>query len=82
MPNVNSVYTLVWSGYFYARKTGIYTFYTESDDASYIFINSKSLPLTNNGDTHGMRERFSAGIELKIDTLNEIFIIFGENLLG
>lgn len=47
--------SICWWGYFRANKTGIYTFSTNSDDASYLMINGNLV--VNNGGSHGSQTR-------------------------
>jgi hypothetical protein len=82
------LYSVEWFGYFYAPTTGSYTFYTESDDASYLWIGSTALSgyttanaLVNNGSLHGLLER-SGSISLTADTYYPIRVQFGENYSG
>ena len=60
---VNSAeyYSFQWIGYFRASVTGTYTFYTASDDASYLWLGenavsgySSSNAVVNNGGAHGV----------------------------
>lgn len=77
-------YSVEWYGYFYATATGIWTFYTTSDDASYLWIGSTATSgyttgnaIVNNGGTHAMQER-SGSISLTAGTYYPIRIQFGE----
>ncbi len=79
------LYSVEWVGYFYAPTTGSYTFYTESNDASYVWIGSTAQSgyttanaLVNNGGIHTLQER-SGTISLTADTLYPIRIQFGDN---
>lgn len=52
-----------WLGYFVPATTEIYTFFTNSDDASYLWIGSTAVTgfatsnaLVNNGGSHGAQE--------------------------
>jgi hypothetical protein len=81
-------YSVEWIGYFYAPTTGSYTFYTVSDDASYLWIGSTALSgyttgncLVNNAGLHPMQER-SGTITLTGGTYYPIRIQFGENYGG
>ncbi len=81
-------YSVEWFGYFYAPTTGSYTFYTESDDASYVWIGSNALSgyttanaLVNNGGLHGILTA-SGTISLTADTYYPIRIQMGENYHG
>jgi hypothetical protein len=77
-------YSVEWFGYFYATVTGTYTFYTVSDDASYIWVGSNALYgyttancIVNNGGGHGRTER-SGTINLTANTFYPIRSQFGE----
>lgn len=81
-------YSVEWFGYFYATVTGTYTFYTNTDDASYLWIGSTALSgyttsncLVNNGSTHPVQER-SATISLTANTYYPIRFQFGQNTSG
>jgi hypothetical protein len=78
-------YSVEWNGFFYATDTGEWTFYSVSDDASYIWIGEiaksgyvRNNAIVNNGGLHGMQER-SGKINLIKDTYYPIRIQFGEN---
>jgi len=78
-------YSWMWLGYFYSPSTGNYTFYTNSDDASYLWVGSNAISgyttgnaLVNNGGLHGAQER-SGTISLTGGVYNPIRIMFGEN---
>ena len=90
IPNDSSfeTYSVEWFGYFYATVTGTYTFYTVSDDASYVWVGSSALSgytvancLINNGGLHGATER-SGTISLTAGTYYPIRCQFGENASG
>ncbi|KAI8110843.1 hypothetical protein M9434_004417 [Picochlorum sp. BPE23] len=88
LDNWNERYSVQWLGYFRAPTTGSYTFYTNSDDASYLWIGSSAIQgyttanaLINNGGTHGMREVGKA-ISLDQGTVYRLRIQFGENTGG
>ena len=90
VPNDSSwvSYSVEWFGYFYATVSGTYTFYTVSDDASYMWIGSTALSgyttanaLINNGGIHGAQE-VSGTIALTAGTFYPIRCQFGENLHG
>ena len=79
-------YSVEWFGYFYATVTGTYTFYTNTDDASYVWVGSTALSgyttsncLVNNGSTHTVQER-SATISLTAGTYYPIRFQFGQNI--
>ena len=90
VPNDSSfeTYSVEWFGYFYATVTGSYTFYTVSDDASYVWLGSSALSgyttansLVNNGGLHGATEQ-SGTISLTAGTFYPIRCQFGENASG
>lgn len=76
-------YSWEWLGYFKAATTEDYTFYTSSDDGSYLWIgesaNNPTLGnvLVNNGGPHGNVEQ-SGTIALVANTYYPIRIQFGE----
>lgn len=74
-----------WIGYFKPSTTETYTFYTSSDDGSFLWIGETALSgftTTNatvkNGGLHGVIER-SGTAALTADTYYPIRIQFGEN---
>lgn len=68
-------YSWKWTGYFKASSSEIYTFYTSSDDASYLLIND--VLVVNNGGLHGNGEA-SGTISLVANTYYPITVLFGE----
>ena len=79
-------YSWQWVGYFKASSTENYTFYTSSDDASYLWIGSNALAgfttanaNVNNGGLHGPDEAQSSPISLTAGVYYPIRIQFGEN---
>ena len=57
------LHSVEWFGYFFAPVTGSYTFYLDSDDASYLWIGSTALAgyttsnsIINDGGGHGITE--------------------------
>ena len=79
------MYSVEWFGYFYATVTGTYTFYTASDDASYLWVGASALSgyttsnsLINGG---GAVER-SGTISLTAGTYYPIRFQFGESTGG
>lgn len=76
-------YSWQWLGYFKPTTSEEYTFYTNSDDGSYLWIgesaNNPTLinVLVNNGGAHGPQE-ISASINLIANTYYPIRIQFGE----
>ena len=78
-------YSVEWFGYFLPNETGVWTFWTVSDDASYLWIgDSAKIRYTtanatvNNGGLHGNQER-SGTATLTSGTYYPIRIQFGEN---
>ena len=85
-PNTDdgSAFSCQWLGYFKPTTTETYTFYTSSDDASYMWIGSNALSgfttgnaTVNNGGLHGNQEA-SGTISLTAGTYYPIRIQFGE----
>ena len=79
-------YSWQWLGYFKASSTENYTFYTTSDDASYVWIGPNALAgfttanaNVNNGGLHGPDEVTSSPISLTAGVYYPIRIQFGEN---
>lgn len=73
-------YTWYWSGYFYPHLSGHYYFHTNSDDASFVYLNGDMI--VNNGGPHGMRGINSAPIYLREGEYKRIEITFGERTGG
>lgn len=80
-----STFSVQWLGYFFATTTETYTFYTNSDDASYCWVGNNALSgfttsnaIVNNGGAHGDQER-SGTINLVANTYYPIRIQFGED---
>lgn len=69
-------YTWEWNGYFKPSTSELYTFYTTSDDASYLWIDN--ILVVNNGGLHGGTEA-SGTINLVANTYYPIKVQFGEN---
>jgi len=79
-----SNFSCQWLGYFLPSTTETYTFFTSSDDASYVWIGSNALSgfttanaVVNNGGTHGVQER-SGSVSLTAGVYYPIRIQFGE----
>ena len=77
-------YSWQWMGYFRPNVTGTWTFYTTSDDASYLWIGNTSVigyttsnALVNNGGLHPSIKT-SGTISLNADIYYPIRIMFGE----
>jgi hypothetical protein len=84
----SDLYSVMWYGYFYATVSGTWTFYTVSDDASYLWIGptaatgySTGNALVKNGGLHPMNEA-SGTINLIQGAYYPIRIQFGENSSG
>ena len=78
-------YSWQWLGYFRASTTENYTFYTNSDDASYLWIGANALAgfttanaNVNNGGAHAPIEITSSPVSLIAGTYYPIRIQFGE----
>jgi len=69
-------YSWKWTGYFKPSSSELYTFYTYSDDASYLFISD--ILVVDNGGAHGPTEQ-NGSISLTADTYYPITILFGES---
>jgi fibro-slime domain-containing protein len=69
------LYSWKWTGYFKPSSSELYTFYTTSDDASYLFIDD--ILVVNNGGLHGNQES-SGTINLIANTYYPITVLFGE----
>lgn len=86
--NGSDSYSVEWFGWFFAPTTGTYTFYTVSDDASYLWIDSNALSgyttanaTVKNPGLHGMIEAYGT-ITLTAGNYYPIRIQFGENAGG
>ena len=83
-----TTYSVEWFGYFLPPSSGSYTFYTTSDDASYVWIDNAALSgystanaLVNNGGIHSVVEK-SGTIYLNGGTYYPIRSQFGQNFGG
>jgi hypothetical protein len=79
-----SNFSCQWLGYFKPTTTQTYTFYTNSDDASYVWIGANAISgfttanaIVNNGGAHGPTET-SGSIALTAGVYYPIRIQFGE----
>ena len=79
-----SNFSCQWLGYFLPSTTETYTFFTSSDDASYVWVGSNAITgfttanaIVNNGGAHGNQER-SGTISLTAGVYYPIRIQFGE----
>lgn len=84
--NDDEAYSWQWVGYFKASSTENYTFYTNSDDASYVWIgNNATSGFTignanvSNGGNHGPQRVNSSPVSLVAGTYYPIRVQFGEN---
>lgn len=80
-----SYFSCQWLGYFMPTTTEVHTFYTSSDDASYVWIGPSAVSgfsdlneVVNNGGLHGVVEA-SGTISLEAYKFYPIRIQFGEN---
>lgn len=83
--NIPVTTSIEWRGFFVPPTTDTYTFYTNSDDASYLWIGDIAVSgfttanaLVNNGGLHGLVEQ-SGSIELVEGTYYPIRIQAGNN---
>ena len=83
-----SNFSVQWIGYFKPTTTETYTFFTSSDDASYVWIGNNAISgftttnsTVNNGGLHGNTER-SGTISLTAQQYYPIRIQFGEQSGG
>ena len=88
LDNTEATYSVQWIGLFSPPTTGTYTFYTNSDDASYFWIGTfarsgytVSNAIVSNPGLHGMR-KISGSVVLEQDTVYDVRIQFGENAGG
>ena len=79
-----SNFSIQWLGYFLPATTETYTFFTASDDASYVWVGSNALTgfttanaIVNNGGAHAVQEA-SGTISLTSGVYYPIRIQFGE----
>jgi hypothetical protein len=82
--NDGTNFSCQWLGYFLPATTETYTFFTASDDASYMWIGANALSgfttanaTVNNGGEHGVQER-SGTASLTAGVYYPIRIQFGE----
>lgn len=83
--NGSVMFSIEWIGYFYTgSESGIWTFYTNSDDGSYLWLGSTALDgytignsLVNNGGSHPPL-LVSGTIELSANTYYPIRILYGQ----
>lgn len=78
-------FSIQWLGYFVPSTTEVYTFFTSSDDASYLWIGPQALvgftannAIVNNGGLHGVLEK-SGSILLTQNIYYPIRIQMGES---
>ena len=79
-----SAYSWMFTGYFTPPTTGTYTFYTNSDDGSYVWVGPEALTglttanaVVKNGGVHGAQE-ISGTISLNAGQTYPVRIIFGD----
>ncbi|HYG76907.1 MAG TPA: IPT/TIG domain-containing protein [Planctomycetota bacterium] len=70
----NTNYGFWWTGYINIPTSGVWTFYTTSDDGSVVYIGSQAVEVVNNDGSHGLQER-SGTIDLAAG-LHTIFVKF------
>jgi alpha-tubulin suppressor-like RCC1 family protein len=77
-------YSVEWIGKFQSTASGAYTFYTSSDEASYLWLGITALTgytttnaLVKNGSLHGLAE-VGAQISLAANTMYDIRIQYGD----
>ncbi|MGE5506730.1 MAG: PA14 domain-containing protein, partial [Actinomycetota bacterium] len=63
---------VVWVGRVQAQVSGYYTFATESDDGSYVYLDENPVPIVDNGGPHGRQRRTSAPIFLEAGSFHTI----------
>jgi hypothetical protein len=73
-------YAVRWQGYFVPKVQGEHTFYTKSDDMSYLYVNGNMI--VNNGGEHSDDEEKSGTVDMKIAKVYFIEILFSENFGG
>ena len=86
--NVATTTSYTMTGYFRAPSTGIFTFYINSDDGSYLFLGDSannppvsinlSNAVVNNGGKHSALER-SGRFYLEKDQYYKLFAVFGND---
>jgi hypothetical protein len=84
--STSDYYSWMWLGYFYAPVEGLYTFYTYSDDASYLWIGKNAISgytrrncLVDNGNLHAPYETKGDKVFLSAGYTYPLRIMFGEN---
>jgi hypothetical protein len=82
------LFSVEWLGWFLSAYSETHTFYTTSDDASYLWVGPEALSgfttsnaIVNNGGLHAPQER-SGSIALVANTYYPMRIQFGENTGG
>ena len=83
--NDGTNFSCQWLGYFKPTTSETYTFFTSSDDASYVWVGATAIsgftvnnPVVNNGGLHGTTEK-SGSIALTAGIYYPIRIQFGES---
>lgn len=79
-------YSWMFKGYFVPSTSETYTFYTNSDDASYLWIgvnasgtSTTGNALVDNGGGHPLQEK-SGSVALTAGEIYPVKIVFGENI--
>jgi hypothetical protein len=74
-------FSVKWWGYFVPNQTGMWVFETNSDDASYVFVEAAfpASAVVHNGGLHGMRRKQSNNVFLTAGQRYRITMYFGEN---
>ena len=88
--NYDDAFSAQWLGYFKASTTGEYTFYTKSDDSSWLWLGnasesteallarrSNANELVDNSGAHAVRER-SGTVALTANELYPILVYYGD----
>lgn len=88
--NYDDAFSAQWLGYFKASTTGEYTFYTKSDDSSWLWLGnasesteallarrSNANELVDNSGSHPVRER-SGTVALTANELYPILVYYGD----
>lgn len=85
--NIDPVYSLQWTGFFLAPTTGVYTFYTISDDCSFLWLGdnakngnfTRANALVDNGGAHGSSPKVAShSVHLTAGKYYHMRIQFGE----
>lgn len=71
--------SLKLSGAFRAKKTGVYRFFTRSDDASFLYIDG--ILTVSNGGSHAAQNRFG-NVSLVAGSYYQFIIYYGDSTAG